>query len=236
MQLAKRKMIGLTGFQHSLGLFSSSPVLRSASDLAMPFFNPNGHDWANNYNFDGWGTCLIVFAILYTFFLLGCSGLLWQWRNHAVIRMRKPGLAISAVLVLHVYVLIILLVYPWNGRFPCAAEFWIMSIYLPIGIGLFQASNQVLLLISRGQQVMLTQDTYRPLPSGKNRREYCWSAFMIWCRSAKQQDIFEGFLAAGMVLQFIVSLFIFIISRRFKSYGIVSQPTTPELCRRGWEW
>ncbi|KAL8896208.1 MAG: hypothetical protein Q9207_007817 [Kuettlingeria erythrocarpa] len=39
-----------------------------------------------------------------------------------------------------------------------------------------------------------------------------------------------------MVVQFIVSLFIFIISRRFKSYGIVSQPTTLQLCRRGWEW
>lgn len=202
----------------------------------MPFFDPKGHDWADNYKFDGWGIILTVFATLYTLFLLGCTSVIWQWRNHPVIRMRKPALAISAVLVLHVYLVLILLVYPWNGHFPCAAEFWIMSIYLPIGIGLFQAQNQVLLLISRGQQALLTQDTYKPLPSGKNRRQYCWSAFIIWCRSVKQQDVYEGFLAAGMVIQFSVSLFIFVISRQFNSYGIVSHPTTPGLCRRGWEW
>ncbi|KAL9007993.1 MAG: hypothetical protein Q9173_006841 [Seirophora scorigena] len=202
----------------------------------MPFLNPNGHDWANNYNLDGWGVCLILFTILYTLFLLLCSYVLWQWRNHPVIHMRRPALATAAVLVLHVYVIIILLLYPWNGFFPCAAEFWIMSIYLPIGIGLFQAQNQVLLLISRGQQTLLTQDTYKPLPTGKTRRQYYWNAFILWCKSVKQQDVYEGFLAAGMVIQFIVSLFIFVISRRFNSYGIVSQPTTPELCRRGWEW
>ncbi|KAI4170776.1 MAG: hypothetical protein LQ348_007055 [Seirophora lacunosa] len=167
----------------------------------MPFLNPNGHDWANNYNLDGWGICLILFTILYTLFLLVCSYVLWQWRYHPVIHMRRPALAIAAVLVLHVYVIIILLVYPWNGFFPCAAEFWIMSIYLPIGIGLFQAQNQVLLLISRGQQILLTQDTYKPLPTGKNRRQYYWNAFILWCKSVKQQDVYEGFLAAGMLIQ-----------------------------------
>ncbi|KAI4281854.1 MAG: hypothetical protein L6R35_005542 [Caloplaca aegaea] len=202
----------------------------------MPFLNPNGHDWANNYNLDGWGICLILFAILYTLFLLVCSFVLWQWRNHPVIHMRRPALAIAAVLMLHVYVIIILLVYPWNGFFPCAAEFWIMSIYLPIGIGLFQAQNQVLLLISRGQQILLTQDTYKSLPSGKNRRQYCWNAFILWCKNARRQDVYEGFLAAGMVIQVMVSLVIFLISRQFNSYGVVSQPTTPALCRRGWEW
>lgn len=167
----------------------------------MPFFNPNGHDWAMNYNLDGWGITQIAFAVLYTLFLLVCIWILWQWRTHPVIRMRKPALTISAVLVLHVYIVLALLVYAWNGHFPCTAEFWIMSIYLPIGIGLFQAQNQVLLLVSRGQHAMLTQDTYKPLPSGKNRRQYYESAFRIWCRTVKQQDIFEGFLAAGMVLQ-----------------------------------
>ncbi|KAL9599642.1 MAG: hypothetical protein Q9219_003726 [cf. Caloplaca sp. 3 TL-2023] len=111
-----------------------------------------------------------------------------------------------------------------------------MSIYLPIGIGLFQASNQQLLRISRGQQALLIQDTFKPLPSGKNRREYYWDAFVIWARSAKERDALEGFLAAGMVVQFVGSLFIFLISRQFNSYGIVSSPTSPGLCRRGWEW
>ncbi|KAL9003308.1 MAG: hypothetical protein Q9188_003807 [Gyalolechia gomerana] len=212
----------------------------------MPFFDSNGHDWGNYYQLDGWGIFQIVFAVLYTILVLGLSGVLWTWRNHPVIRMRRVPLAIAAVLVLQVYVVMVLLVYSWNGRFPCSAEFWIMSIYLPIGIGLFQASNQQLLRISRSQQLMITQDTYKTLPSGKNRREYYWSAFLIWARSVREQHDYEGFLAVGMVaqdirltgyrMQFTVSIVIFMISRRFNSYGIVSQSTSPELCRRGWEW
>ena len=36
--------------------------------------------------------------------------------------------------------------------------------------------------------------------------------------------------------QFLGSLLIYVISRKFNSYGVVSQPTTQALCRRGWEW
>lgn len=202
----------------------------------MPFFSSQGHDWGNYYQLDGWGIFLVVFTVLYTLLVLGLSSVLWTWRNHPVIRMRRVTLAIAAVLVLHVYVIIVLLVYPWNGHFPCSAEFWIMSIYLPIGIGLFQASNQQLLRISRDQKLMLLQDTYKPLPSGKNRREYYWSVFTIWARSVREQHDYEGLLAVGMVAQFTVSIVIFMISRQFNSYGIVSKPTSPGLCRRGWEW
>ncbi|KAL9026539.1 MAG: hypothetical protein Q9196_004812 [Gyalolechia fulgens] len=202
----------------------------------MHFFDPNGHDWGNYYQLDGWGIFQIVFAVLYTILVLGLSGVLWTWRSHPVIRMRRVPLAIAAVLVLQVYVVMVMLAYSWNGRYPCSAEFWIMSIYLPIGIGLFQASNQQLLRISRGQQLMLTQDTYKTIPSGKNRREYYWNAFIIWARSVREQHDYEGFLAVGMVAQLTISIVIFMISRRFNSYGIVSQPTTPALCRRGWEW
>ncbi len=166
----------------------------------MPFLNSGGHDYSGA-NLDGWGILQLVFAILYTIVLLVLCGILWTQRHHPIIRMRKIPLAIAAVLVLHVYVVIILIVYPLNGYFPCSAEFWIMSIYLPIGIGLFQAQNQQLLLISRGQQVLLTPDIYKPLPSGKTRRQYYRNKFIIWCKSTKEQDAFEGFIAAGIMIQ-----------------------------------
>ncbi|KAL8888022.1 MAG: hypothetical protein Q9215_004474 [Flavoplaca cf. flavocitrina] len=188
----------------------------------MPFLNPGGHDFIGA-NLDGWGILQMVFAIVYTLVLLVLCALLWKQRNHPIIRMRKIPMAIAAVLVLHVYLVIVLIVYPLNGYFPCNAEFWIMSIYLPIGVGLFQAQNQQLLLISRGQQVLLTQDVYKPLPSGKTRWQYYRNKFIIWCKSSKEQDAFEGFIALGMLVQ-------------FNAYGVVSQPTTQALCRRGWEW
>ncbi|KAL8773559.1 MAG: hypothetical protein Q9209_001664 [Squamulea sp. 1 TL-2023] len=219
----------------------------------MPFLNPGGHDYIGA-NLDGWGVLQLVFAAIYTLVLLVLCGILWSQRNHPIIRMRKIPMAIAAVLVLHVYVIIVLIVYPLNEYFSCNAEFWVMSIYLPIGIGLFQAQNQQLLLISRGQQTLLTKDVYKPLPSGKNRRQYYWNKFVIWCKSSKEQDAFEGFIAAGMLVQvsnnivrphrtfadnynqFLGTLLIYMISRKFNAYGVVAQPTTPALCRRGWEW
>ncbi|KAI4269545.1 MAG: hypothetical protein LQ337_007216 [Flavoplaca oasis] len=175
----------------------------------MHFLNPEGHNFIGA-NLDGWGILQMVFAIVYTLVLLVLCTLLWKQRDHPIIRMRKIPMAIAAVLVLHVYLVLVLIVYPLNGYFPCNAEFWIMSIYLPIGVGLFQAQNQQLLLISRGQQVLLTQDAYKPLPSGKTRWQYYRNKFIIWCKSSKEQDAFEGFIALGMLVQ--------------------------ALCRRGWEW
>ncbi|KAI4111906.1 MAG: hypothetical protein LQ339_000365 [Xanthoria mediterranea] len=201
----------------------------------MRFLNPGGHDFIGA-NLDGWGVIQLLFAILYTLVLLVLCGILWKQRDHPIIRMRKIPMAIAAVLVLHVYLVIVLIVYTLNGYFPCNAEFWIMSIYLPIGIGLFQAQNQQLLLISRGQQVLLTQHAIKPLPAGKTRWQYYRNKFVLWCKSSKEQDAFEGFIAAGMLVQFLGSLLIYVISRKFNSYGVVSQPTTQTLCRRGWEW
>lgn len=226
----------------------------------MPFLNPEGHNF-KGYNLDGWGILQIVVAVLFTLVVLGLSAVLWNFRNDPVIRMRKIPLALAATNILHVYTTIVFLVYPLNEHWPCGVEYWVMSLYLPIGIGLFQAYNQQLLLLSRGQQYMLTQDVYKPLPSGKTAREYYWNSFILWCKTAREQDIFEGFVAAGIIVQvrtecliiqllsplvqskaantccqFLVSLVIYVISRQFNAYGVVSHPTTQAMCRRGWEW
>ncbi|KAL8696979.1 MAG: hypothetical protein Q9201_007377 [Fulgogasparrea decipioides] len=206
----------------------------------MRFLNPEGHNFVG-YNIDGWGILQLVAAVLFTLVILILvililSAVLWNVRNDPVIRMRKPALSIVAALMLHVYASIVLIVYLVNEHWPCGVEFWVMSLYLPIGIGLFQASNQVLLLVSRGQQSLLNHDIYKPLPSGKTARDYYWDAFVLWCREARKQEIFEGFVAAGIVLQFLVSLVIYVISRQFNAYGVVSHPATEAMCRRGWEW
>ncbi|KAL8728691.1 MAG: hypothetical protein Q9181_005264 [Wetmoreana brouardii] len=201
----------------------------------MRFLDPQGHNFVG-YNLDGWGILQLVFAVLFTLVILVLSAALWKVRNDPVIRMRKPTLSIAAANMLHVYTIVVLIVYPLNEHWPCGVEFWVMSLYLPIGIGLFQASNQVLLLVSRGQQSLLNGDIYKPLPSGNTAREYYWNAFALWCKAAREQEIFEGFVAAGIVLQFLVSLVIYVISRQFNAYGVVSHPATEAMCRRGWEW
>lgn len=168
----------------------------------MVALNPNGHNWAMNYNLDGYGIGYIVFTILYSLAFFTACGIVWFHRNHPVIRMRKISLAILSLLMLHTYLVLILLLYPWNGHWPCAAEFWVMSIYLPIGIGLFQAQNQQLLLISRGQnELMLKGEVYKPLApkDGLSKR----AAFHLrrWWESLGKQGKYEAFVAVGMMIQ-----------------------------------
>ena len=168
----------------------------------MVALNPNGHDWAMKYNLDGYGIGYIVFTVLYSLaFFIGC-GVVWYHRNHPIMRMRKISLAILSLLMLHTYLVLILLLYPLNGYWPCAAEFWIMSIYLPIGIGLFQAQNQQLLLISRGQnELMLKSEVYKPLApkDGFGKR----LAFHVrrWWETLGKQGKYEAFVAVGIVVQ-----------------------------------
>lgn len=168
----------------------------------MGALNPNGHDWAMKYNLDGYGIGYIVFTILYTLaFFAGC-GAVWYHRNHPVVRMRKISLAIISLLMLHTYLVIILLLYPWNGYWPCAAEFWVMSIYLPIGIGLFQAQNQQLLLISRGQnELMLEGELYKPLAPKADWRKRVTFHARRWWESLGKQGKYEAFVAIGITLQ-----------------------------------
>ncbi|KAF6219532.1 hypothetical protein HO133_004001 [Letharia lupina] len=205
------------------------------------YLNPGGHDWAETENLDGYGISLIVVIVLYSIFFYAACIFLWLQRNNPAIRMRKIPLALLSILVLHVYLVIIFVIYPLNGTFPCGLEFWVMSMYLPIGIGLFQAQNQQLLIVSREQNLLKGIDElYRPLypnhGGGLGGPEYWIWRLKLWWRSVNTQNKYEGLVFVGMVVQFVVSLVIYSISRQFHDYGIVSHHTSPGMCRKGWEW
>ncbi|KAL9613106.1 MAG: hypothetical protein Q9167_002323 [Letrouitia subvulpina] len=166
----------------------------------MPYFNPGGHNWGPP-NRDGWGITLIVFTIAYSVCFYAACLLLWRRRKHPVVRMRKISLTLTSVLILHVYILLILLVYPINGSVPCDLEFWVMSIYLPVGIGLFQAQNQQLLIVSREQKIAINKEVFKPLPPGRPGPKQWWIRLQIWCTGARKQQAFEGLVAVGIVVQ-----------------------------------
>jgi hypothetical protein len=84
------------------------------------------------------GIFYVVVAILYTIVLAGELYLLYRHRSTFCVRIRNLKVVFSAISILHVYLVLVLLVYPWNGLFPCSAEFWIMSVFLPSGMALFQ--------------------------------------------------------------------------------------------------
>lgn len=92
-------------------------------------------------NTDALGIMYVVVAILYTLVLAGELYVLHLHRSAFCVRIRNLKIVFSAVSILHVYLVLVLLVYPWNGLFPCSAEFWIMSLFLPTGMALFQGKQ-----------------------------------------------------------------------------------------------
>lgn len=81
-----------------------------------------------------------------------------------------------------------------------------MSIYLPIGIGLYQAQNQQLLIVSREQNHLVRNEEYfKPMFAGRGHGiggpRYWMFRFKVWWNSASKQGKYEGFVFAGMVVQ-----------------------------------
>lgn len=127
-----------------------------------------GLDMKMRYNLDGLGITYLAFAGFWTLLLIpGCVFLLKN-RQLPNLRIRNIPLSVGAVATLHVYFILTLTAYVFNGYFPCTTEFWIMSIYLPLGIALFQASNTQLLHISDLQKKFAGQDTLELKATGLN--------------------------------------------------------------------
>lgn len=97
----------------------------------------NGLDFQKP-NLDLLGIAYIVIAILYTAFVAGELFVLYRHRNDTPIRLRNACNTAAAVVALHIYLVLVLSVYPENGVFKCGTEFWVMSIFLPFGMALFQ--------------------------------------------------------------------------------------------------
>jgi hypothetical protein len=93
----------------------------------MVYLNPDGHNWGPSMNLDGWGITLIGFAIAYSILFYTACAFVFHHRKYPVMRMRNISLAVVSLLVLHVYLFMVIMVYPMNGVFPCGVEYWIMS-------------------------------------------------------------------------------------------------------------
>ena len=146
---------------------------------------------------DGVDTVYITIAVVWTFILLLGFYILHRNRHQYFIRMRNVRLGVIATSTIHVYVVIIWLVHALRPRFPCGAEFWIMSIYLPFGIALFQAQNMQLLSVSCAQKELIHQPRLRAtltLPRNVSQAKRQWIE-MPWIRRTYVM------IGAGMVVQ-----------------------------------
>ena len=159
--------------------------------------NPKGRNWGQLVNWDDLGKFYAAFIIAWTVLLYtGAVWLVWN-RRLAFIKIRNLPLAIAAVSFLHVYLIKIFLAYTTNGHFLCSAEFWIMSIYLPFGIALFQANLIQLKSISDQQRQLLADP-----PSAFHK-----STLSVWDHARAQwqslREVQKSYLliGCGMLIQ-----------------------------------
>ncbi|KAI9809665.1 MAG: hypothetical protein M1825_000097 [Sarcosagium campestre] len=192
-----------------------------------------GHDWGD-INMDPVAKVYIGVCIIWTLLVLLGVGLLVAYRKYEAVRIRNNSLVISSILMIHVYLALALLVYPLNGTFPCNLEYWLMSIYFPLGIGLYQAHNILLLNLSCLQRQLM----YNPLRRPVRRTGSPWSLtamFQKWHAMDLVGRTYFG-IGLGMTVQFVVSVAVFLASRKFHSFGITSTAGNATQCRKGWEW
>jgi hypothetical protein len=185
----------------------------------MVYVSPEGRDWSSVVNFDVVGKTYAFFTVAWTVILFTGMGWLIVNRNLYFLKMRNVFLAVASTSFLHLYLVKILLAYTTNGHFSCGAEFWIMSIYLPFGIALFQANMVQLQSVSgqqkkilEGQAFLAQEATPLQLPQHGLRR--------LWKRwremtAARRTEILIG---VGMVAQvcFLHSLSLRFFGRRFE--------------------
>ncbi|PSN74900.1 hypothetical protein BS50DRAFT_540537 [Corynespora cassiicola Philippines] len=185
-------------------------------------------------NLDPLGIGYIIAAVIYTLFLSAELYLLYLHRYDFGVRLRNIKVIFAAVSMLHIYLTIVLLVYPWNGLFPCSAEFWIMSVFLPSGMAFFQACNARVLKAFDSQRRL-----QRNFLEGARKKRLSLTPrglLEAWLDLDAAAKVYVGTIV-GLIISLLPALILFFGSRRFHaSYGFFGPEVDALHCRRGPEW
>lgn len=142
-------------------------------------------------NLDAAGIFYVVFCSLWTLLLAVGMGFLWRRRNLPLIKIRGIRLSFTAIGFLHTYWMAVQFAYIADP-FPAQAQFWIMGIYLPMGIALFHASNSRFLYVAKQQRQFVSGGSTMILDNYKK----IWG-WKLRSHTAKMVQ----FIGVGMLLQ-----------------------------------
>ncbi|KAJ3474444.1 hypothetical protein NLG97_g9843 [Lecanicillium saksenae] len=193
---------------------------------------------------NGLGIFYIVFSIVWTMTLLGAMSYLWMKRKTQILRIRGLPISFAGILLMHVYWCCVTTGYVYGPLMPEVAEYWIMGIWLPLGVALFHASNTRFLYVANAQKkyAKRTAEPYRIFTRRPGRISLRESIKVWW----QQLDYSKKTLATvgvGMSLHVTLTVFMFLVSRKFHdSFGIDGTEVTGTPMERntkqghGWEW
>ncbi|KAL7920398.1 putative GprK-type G-protein coupled receptor protein [Trichoderma austrokoningii] len=184
---------------------------------------------------DGVGIWWICWTAAWTLLLLWGMGFLIRHRRMSMLKTRGIWLSLSSILFLHLYWVSVQLGYVLGGLYPKSLEFWIMSIYFPLGIGLFHASNTRFLHVAQRQRQFIDKtDNFKSIKAGG-----VLGRFRELDHSAKAVVL----VSAGMFFQLFMAIFMYLISRKWhSSWGIPgtevhgTEMEQKVQMGRGWEW
>jgi hypothetical protein len=142
----------------------------------MAFYvSETGCDGADRLNFDSLGKLYIGVAIIWTTIIIFASGFLLYNRDLPALRVRNTHLWTAAVGFLHAYWVLCLLAYVLNGTYPCVAEFWVMNLWLPFGMALFQVNGIHLLHIASLQTRFINPQALHAYRGSRSAKSGWWS-------------------------------------------------------------
>lgn len=150
---------------------------------------------------DGVGVFWSVLSVVWTAGLVSCMLFLHARRDMPHLRIRSLPLCFGAVTMLHIYWLCCTLAYIYGALMPKVIEFWIMSIWLPFGIGLFQASNAEFLHVSRAQRRFAKRASLESFESEKTAVVHGRWAFLKKFRQLDYPRKVLVYVCIGMTVQ-----------------------------------
>lgn len=169
----------------------------------------------------------------------GAMTFLYLRRDMPILRIRGLPLSFAAVFLLHCYWLAVQAGYIYGVLMPETAEFWIMGIWFPFGVALFQASNSRFLYVAKAQQ----QYVQRGSDSVRNPRLIRRKSILGLFQQLDYTNKMLLLVGLGMAFQLFLTSFMFLISRKFHpSFGIPGTEVhgtymeKKSAAGRGWEW
>ena len=145
---------------------------------------------------DGVGIFFLAFVSIWTACIIAAMLFLILHRNSPIVRIRGLYLTLGAVCFLHPYWVIGHLVVPVFGTMNIILafdlQFFFMGIWLPIGIGLFQASNLRFLYVAKLQKRYMrpiTEEAVETRCSHCNHKPSLWRRFRSLSYSTKVYSV-----------------------------------------------
>ncbi|KAM7205768.1 hypothetical protein V8F20_003001 [Naviculisporaceae sp. PSN 640] len=200
-------------------------------------------DTAPKVRLDAIGIWWICFAAVWTAILVAGMAWLWHRRQSPTLRIRGLPLTFAGIVLLHLYWSTVQIGYSVGPLAPEVAEYWIMGVWYPFGIALFQAGNSQFLHVARAQSRFARPPSQ--MSKGHSDKNTPTKTTVIGrLRDMDYSKRMFAFVTIGMSIQLLAVVIIYMISRKFHpEFGIpgteVIASSAQELALKqgtGWEW